>query len=187
MFKFFKYLRFQYLFWKLHSRFRDEDEWIISEESLILFERCFQLIDVTHFKRLNRRYLQTIPVISYTGGLVPWLEKCQQALDNIVMGGEFPPSWGYLNIAREMTLAEYISSDDYWREPRSVIIEVFNYLFELEKMVREGGELASSYRMRKSMKLFIEAISYLEELLFLYKENQYVKDKKGRKNSRTSK
>lgn len=185
MFKFFNYLYFQFLFWRLHQRFRDEDEWIINEESLALFKRCFQLIEVEHFKRLNRRYLQTIPVVSYTGGLIAWLEKCQQAFDHLVTFGEFPPSWGYLLVPREMTLAEYFSSDDYWREPRDVIIEVFDHLEQIERHIREGGDVYASYRLRKMSKLISEAVSYLSILLLLYKENQYVKKERG-ESSRTS-
>lgn len=184
MLKFFNFIRFQYLFWKLHSRFFEEGEWIINQESIMLFKRCFQLIDQSHFKRLNRKYLQNISVISYTGGLVEWLRKCEEAKDNLITMGEFPPSWGFLIVEREMTLSEYLSSDDYWREPREVIIEIFHHLEELERLVREGGDVYAGYRFRKMKKLFSEAIHYLAILLLLYKENQYV-SKKRREGSRT--
>lgn len=180
MVNFFNYIRFQFLYWKLTSRFRDGDDWIINEESISLIKRCFQLIQPEHFKRLNRRYLQTISVVSYTGGLVPWLNKCEYAVDNLITSGLFPDSWGYLPEPLEMSLSSYLSSDDYWREPREIIIQVIDNLERIELLIREGGELNASYRLRKLNKLISEPIGYLASLLFLYRENQYYVKKKRR-------
>lgn len=185
MLNFFNFIYFQYLFWKLHTRFRDGDEWIINEESIATFKRCFQLIQPEHFKRLNRKYLQTIHVVSYTGGLTQWLVKCEYAVSALRTSGELPSSWGYLKEPDEKSLSAYFSSDDYWREAREIIIQVIENLEELELLIREGGELQASYRLRKLSKLISEPIGYLAQLLFLYKENQYV-EKKRREGSRTS-
>lgn len=179
MIKLIRFLQFQYYDWKLRSFFREEDEWIINHESIALFKRCFQLIEGVHFNKLTRQYLQTIEVVSFCGSFKDWLEKCEQATDTLRLDGSFPSTWGYLYNPEAMSLADYFSKGGYWRSPRELIIETFEHLDVLIRLVEEGGEGESSYRFRKMSKLFSEAIWYLDKLLLLYKECQY-----GRKERR---
>ena len=174
----FHYLAFQYYYWKLRSTYLEEGEWIINQESIRLFKRCFQLIGLSHFNKLTRRYLQHIELVSFCGSYKDWLEKCEQATDNLRLDGRFPSTWGYLYEPVAMSLADYYSRDGYWESPRERIIETFHHLEELYRLVEQGGEGESSYRFRKMSKLFSEAIWYLDKLLLLYKECQYGREKR---------